>query len=204
MHFKLQSILALVALVPLTIGSPLLRRDLPPAVVDNMSAIGAAAEAAIDAANALPDTVTTPDQIAVSLTCGCTNVNSHNICFKGRRRMLLRTEWCIQPSCSVYFCPFFPAFLPVFYHLKVKLYQTNGPLSSDDANALFFLAEAWIGDVTEALGIMATQTDTKLQDESIYPPILSDFVGLDTIFSSFKSAVAGVIPVSLCFFHLIH
>jgi hypothetical protein len=92
MHFKLQSILALVALVPLTIGSPLLQRDLPPAVVDDMSAIGVAANAATDAANALPDTVTTPGQIAVSLTCGCTNANSHNIYYKGRCRMLLRTE----------------------------------------------------------------------------------------------------------------
>jgi hypothetical protein len=69
MQFKFQSILALAALVPLTIGSPLLRRALSPAVVSDLSAIDAAANAATDAANALPDTVTTLDQIKVSQCC---------------------------------------------------------------------------------------------------------------------------------------
>jgi hypothetical protein len=54
MQFKFQSILALAALVPLTIGSPLLRRALAPAVVSDLSAIDTAANAATDAANALP------------------------------------------------------------------------------------------------------------------------------------------------------
>jgi hypothetical protein len=67
MQFKFQSILALAALVPLTIGSPLLGRALPPVVVSDLAAIDAAANAATAAANALPDTVTNLDQIKVSL-----------------------------------------------------------------------------------------------------------------------------------------
>jgi hypothetical protein len=66
MQFKFQSILALAALVPLTIGSPLLGRALPPVVVSDLSAIHTAANAATNAANALPNIVTTLDQIKVS------------------------------------------------------------------------------------------------------------------------------------------
>jgi hypothetical protein len=69
MQFKLQSILALAALVPLAIGSPLVRRELPQAIVDDLSAIDAAANAATAAANALPNPVTIPDQLKVSRYC---------------------------------------------------------------------------------------------------------------------------------------
>ena len=68
MHFKFQSIFALAALVPLTIGSPLLRRAIPQNILSDLSAINKAANAATAAANALPNNAT-PKQIGVSRCC---------------------------------------------------------------------------------------------------------------------------------------
>jgi hypothetical protein len=90
MHLRFQSVLALVALAPLAIGSPLLRRELPLAVISDLSAIDTAANAATDAANALPDTVTIPDQLKVSRYH--TSSHCNNIFSKGRRATLLRFE----------------------------------------------------------------------------------------------------------------
>jgi hypothetical protein len=82
------------------------------------------------------------------------------------------------------------------------IHQANGPLSDDDANALFFSGpEAFVGDVIQALEIIISDAETKLQNELTHPPLLADFVALEGTFASFKNAVASVIPVSLRFVH---
>jgi hypothetical protein len=78
--------------------------------------------------------------------------------------------------------------------------QANGPLSNADANTLFFTGpEAFVADVVQALGIIAADATTKLQNKSTHPPLLADFVALEGTFATFRRAVTVVTAVSFRF-----
>jgi hypothetical protein len=97
-----------------------------------------------------------------------------------------------------------PLHLPCLSSIIIKSnhIQANGRLSNADANTLFFTGpEAFVGDVVQALGIIAADATTKLQNKSTHPPLLADFVALEETFANFRRAVTVVTAVSLRFVH---